>query len=48
MNKDEFKELTRLYYEWEQNKNKEIGRELKYFLQYCSRQINLKKLKSKY
>jgi hypothetical protein len=47
MDKHEFKELQRLYYQWQDNKCKETGGNLKYFLYYCAKNINLKKLKSK-
>jgi hypothetical protein len=47
MNKYELKELTRLFWAYEENPCKETGHELKYLLNYCAKNINLKKLKSK-
>ena len=47
MNKYELRALTRLFWEYNENPCKETGYELKYFLKYCAKQINLKKLKSK-
>lgn len=47
MNEIEFKELERLFNEYKRNPSKETGHELKSFLQYCAKNINLKKLKSR-
>lgn len=46
MNKDDFKELEKLFWEFKNNECKETASELKYFLNYCAKQINLKKIKS--
>jgi len=47
MNEKEFKELEKLFWEFRNNQCKETATDLKYWLLYCSRQINIKKMKSK-
>jgi hypothetical protein len=47
MNEKDLKEIERLFYEYKRNECKETAGDLKYFLIYCSKEINLKKMKSK-
>lgn len=47
MNRYELEELIRLFWAYENNPSKETGHELKFLLNYCAKQINLKKIKSK-
>lgn len=47
MDKKDFKELERLFYLYNSNPSKETGHELKSFLNYCSKKINIRKLKSR-
>lgn len=46
MCENELKELIRLFWKFNENKSKETGHELKYFLKHCDKQIKLKELKS--